>query len=172
MILCRRFLVLAALMFWQGGFVFYSGVAVPVGRALLGAEQSLVTRRVTDFLNLAGAVALPLLAWDLVAERKLKSVWQRWRWPLWFALAILLAVLLWEHRRLEGMTHPDTGVAIEYREFRPAHRLYLWCSTAQWACAVGFTLLTLIVWRQRDLLTGASQNGGWRVSGEIPKGGA
>ena len=62
----RRFLVLAALGYWQGGFTFYSAVVVRVGEEVLGSsrEQGFVTRRVTNYLNAAGLVALPLCAWD------------------------------------------------------------------------------------------------------------
>src|SRR2546428_9021513 len=69
----RRFLVLAALMFWQGGFTFYAAVVVPVGQQVLGSdlEQGFITRQVTQWLNVAGAVALVPLAWDvLAAERR------------------------------------------------------------------------------------------------------
>ena len=30
----RRYLVVIALMFWQGGFTFYAAVVVPVGTAV------------------------------------------------------------------------------------------------------------------------------------------
>ena len=36
LILLRRFLVLAALFFWQGGFTFYASVVVPVGQQVFG----------------------------------------------------------------------------------------------------------------------------------------
>src|SRR5437660_1623910 len=65
----RRFLVLAALMFWQGGFTFYAGVVVPVGREVLGSDrdQGFITRQVTEYLNLAGGIAVAVLAWDVMA---------------------------------------------------------------------------------------------------------
>jgi hypothetical protein len=69
-IVLRRVLVLGALLFWQGGFTFYGAVVVHVGQDVLGSHrmQGFVTRRVTNYLNLAGAVALPLLAWDTAAS--------------------------------------------------------------------------------------------------------
>ena len=50
----RRFLVLAALMFWQGGFTFYAAVVIKVGQDVLGSHrrQGFVTRRVAQYLNL------------------------------------------------------------------------------------------------------------------------
>src|SRR5262245_57695340 len=63
----RRFLVLFALLFWQGGFLFYSAVVIPVGRSELPnpAMQSLVTMPATRYLNFIGGVALVLLVLDV-----------------------------------------------------------------------------------------------------------
>ncbi len=70
MALLRRFLVLLALFFWQGGFTFYAAVVVPIGQHVFGhLRQGFVTRQVTVYLNLAGAVALLILVWDLFAAR-------------------------------------------------------------------------------------------------------
>ena len=62
MILIRRYLLLMSLMFWQGGFTFYSAVVVPIGSDLLGSgrDQGFITRSVTNYLNLAGVAALAL----------------------------------------------------------------------------------------------------------------
>src|SRR5262245_48274036 len=67
--LFRRFLVLAALMFWQGGFFLYAGVVVPIGTEVLGSasEQARITRRVTVWLNWTAVVALVPMAWDVWA---------------------------------------------------------------------------------------------------------
>jgi hypothetical protein len=72
MTLVRRWLLLWALMFWQGGFTSYGGVVVPVGSAVLGSEQEpgFITRSVTNYLNLAGAVALAVWGWDLMTMRR------------------------------------------------------------------------------------------------------
>src|SRR5215468_6101686 len=81
-ILVRRFLVLVALMFWQGGFTFYAAVVVPVGQNELGShlQQGFITRQVTDYLNLSGAIALFLLGCDVAASRD-RSTGRRWaRW--------------------------------------------------------------------------------------------
>src|SRR5437588_3457741 len=95
MSLLRRLVVLAALMFWQGGFTFYAAVVVPIGQDVLGShlEQGFITRRVTVYLNLAGAVALLPLVWDAVATRD-PAAWRRWlRLLLWLALAVALVAL-------------------------------------------------------------------------------
>ena len=42
----RRFLVVQALMLWQGGFLFYTSAVVPTGTNLLGAAgQALDTQK-------------------------------------------------------------------------------------------------------------------------------
>ena len=67
----RRFLVVQALMLWQGGFLFYAAVVVPAGTEVLGsgAAQGPITARVTDALNLCGLAALVLTAWDQAVTR-------------------------------------------------------------------------------------------------------
>src|SRR5689334_22865465 len=71
LILVRRFAVLAALMFWQGGFTFYAGVVVPIGTDVFGsaAGQAGITRRVAWYINVSGAAALAVFAWDVLAAR-------------------------------------------------------------------------------------------------------
>ena len=118
--LVRRFLVVCALLFWQGGFTFYAAVVVPVGSAVLGShtEQGFVTRRVTDFLNLAGAAALPLLAWDAAASRRGAALWRRLRWSAWVALALTLGLLAWMHVRLDALLAPDAFEVLDRAAFR------------------------------------------------------
>ena len=68
----RRLLLLLALMFWQGGFMFYGAVVVPVGSDVLGShrEQGFVTQSVTNYLNGAGAIALAVWCWDVFHGRR------------------------------------------------------------------------------------------------------
>lgn len=84
----RRFLVLVALGYWQGGFTFYSAIVVRVGEEVLGSarEQGFVTRRITNYLNAAGVVALVLCACDIsFGTRSTIRHRSRWtcgsRWP-------------------------------------------------------------------------------------------
>ncbi len=152
MILLRRFLVIAALMFWQGGFTFYSGVAVPIGKDVLGSalEQGFITRKVTPYLNLAGMGALVILAWDVAVARD-PSRWRRWTLILaWVGMLLTLAILIWLHPRLDQLLNPETGTIRDRATFRTGHRWYLWVSTAQWALAVIYTVTTLASWRAAD----------------------
>jgi hypothetical protein len=148
----RRFLVLAALMFWQGGFVFYAAVVVPVGQDELGSHtrQGFITRRVTDYLNMAGAVALVPLGWDAAANGD-KSAWRRRTcWAMWLAMAGLLGALAFLHVNLESLLDTEAKVVEDALAFRPVHRLYLWLSTVQWACALIYLWCALRSWRAED----------------------
>ena len=69
--IARRFVVLHAFLLWQGGFVVYGGVVVPVGAEVLGSDrlQGFVTQQVTGWLNLFGVAWCAALAWDCYAVR-------------------------------------------------------------------------------------------------------
>jgi hypothetical protein len=149
--LLRRFFVLAALMFWQGGFTFYAAIVVPVGTEVLGSkvEQGRITRQVARSINLSGAVALAVFAWDLAATRSGRRL--RWgRWLSWLGMVVALGVLFVLHDRLDAMFLPDELKILDRPRFIFWHRTYLWVSTVQWGFAVLFALLTLVAWRAED----------------------
>ena len=146
MTILRRFLVLVALVFWQGGFFFYAAVVVPVGRAELGSDQSRVTRLVTVFLNLAGAAALAPSAWDIWTTPSRRAG----RWVCWLGMAAALPALVWLHDRIDAAIDSSTASVEDRRVFYPSHRWYLWISTAQWAFAMFFLLLSVGAWSDAD----------------------
>lgn len=152
--LLRRFLVLAALMFWQGGFTFYAAVVVPIGQDVLGShlDQGFITRRVTQYLNLATAVALLPLLWDTGASRDPAKGRRRLRWLCWLVMAATLAALAWLHPRMEALLDPDAHQVLYHKIFRTQHRWYLWISTVQWGVAILYAGLTLASWRAEDRL--------------------
>jgi hypothetical protein len=147
--LVRRFLTLAALMFWQGGFTFYAAVVVPLASAELGhLQQGFITRHVAWYLNLAGAVALLILAWDAAAAG---GGWLgRGRWLTWGGMAAALALLVWLHPRLAGHLIDDELRVVDRAAFRAGHRVYLWTCTVQWGFALAYAGLTLAAWRSAD----------------------
>ena len=144
----RRFLVVVALMYWQGGFTFYAAVVVPTGTEVLGsaAEQATVTRRVTYDLNVAGAVALAIFAWDTLTTRHVRAG----RWFAWSVMAATLGVLVVLRGHLDAMFIADDLKILDRPTFRFWHRTYLWVSTVQWAAAVLFTVFSLAAWRADD----------------------
>lgn len=145
--LARRFLVVAALMFWQGGFTFYASVVVPFGQAVFGMEQGFVTQRVTNSLNVAGAAALAILAWDVLYDGG--SGWRKsLRWGTWFVMAAALAALIVLHPRLDGLLDAEQMRLLNRAAFTPLHRIYLWVSTIQWAAMLVYLFATLWSWQE------------------------
>ena len=145
MIICRRFLILAALAFWQGGFAFYAAVVVPMGEQVLTSpiEQGFVTRRVTNYLNLAGAVALPLLLWDIAGSKKQS----RPRLLIWSLMSLILLLLVWLHPRIDRHLDVQTMSIVDHERFYVAHQVYLIASAIQWLGALAFGVLSLQAWR-------------------------
>jgi hypothetical protein len=144
-VVSRRILASAFLSLWMGGFTFYAAVVVPVGQDVLGShrEQGFVTRRVTDYLNASGAIALLVLAWDTLASRAQRTLERRLRLGAWIGLAGTLAVLVWLHQRLDALLDPDSFSIRDHRSFYALHRWYLLTSTVQWAFAIGYAVLSL-----------------------------
>lgn len=145
--LLRRFLVIQALMLWQGGFLFYAGVVVPTGTEVLGSfTQGRVTRHVTDAMNLIGLFTLVFLAWDHWQSNGLQSG-QRSRWIIWSILVVSLAALFVIHPRIESLVDfaPDGHIA-NYPAFYLWHRVYLYIATAQWVAGLVYVAVTLRSW--------------------------
>lgn len=150
--LLRRFLVLAALMFWQGGFTFYASIVVPVGQEELGShlQQGFITRKVTNYLNLTGACALVFLAWDVAASRE-RSRPRRWiRWAAWTGMVVVLMLLAWLHPHLDQLLDLEMRELADAQAFRTGHRWYLWLSSVQWLFALVYAALTLQAWQAED----------------------
>jgi hypothetical protein len=156
-----RFLVLMALLFWQGGFLFYAAVVVPVGQDELGSHtiQGFVTRKVTNHLNLAGVAALVFLGADLAFPEPVPR--RRWlRASSWLAMAALLGCLYWLHGRMDAVLDPEERRILDPVVFRTYHRFYLWLSSIQWGFGLLYLILTLAAWRAADQLaiTSTSEN--------------
>lgn len=152
----RRWLLMWALFFWQGGFMFYGGVVVPIGSAVLGSEreQGFITRQVTNYINLAGAVALAVWAWDLAAGRGGSCVGRRLRWAIWAGLVLSLAVLAWLHPQLDRLLKPEDAVILNRRAFRALHERYLIVSTVQWVGCLALSAWMIQSWRAEDASSG------------------
>jgi hypothetical protein len=147
--LLRRFTVAATLMFWQGGFTFYAAIVVPTGADVLGGhlEQGFVTRRVTNYLNLAGAAALPVLAWDVASSSDVVRWRRRLRWAIWALLVATLAGQVWLHVRLDRLLDAGEHVILDRAAFRWEHGFYLNVSTVQWFAGLIALFLSLWAWR-------------------------
>lgn len=144
-----RWILLAAYAFWLGGFVFYAAVVVPIGTDVLQSrvEQGFITRQVSYWINVSGAVALTLFALDLLMPPR------RMRWgmlSLWLGMAIAQGVLMWMHPRIDMHMDLETHRVLERTIFRPMHKIYLWTHTVQWLIGCVYLALLLRRWRIED----------------------
>lgn len=151
-IVLRRFLVLQALLVWQGGFLFYAAVVVPTGTDVLGssAAQGVITARVTDVMNLIALPALVLLALDQSLTRDPNDRRTAVRWWTWAIAAACQGLLFFFHELLDSFMDPDRTRIVIGPPFRPVHRMYLWTITVQWADCLVAVWLMLEAWRLDD----------------------
>jgi hypothetical protein len=148
----RRFLLLCALMVWQGGLIVYGAIVVPIARAEfhdLLERQAFVTSRVTHWLNVAGVVALVLWLWDIVGVRDLQPRRKRVRLILWAVILLTLVKLAFLHRALDGMMSQPLAER-DPQFFRFLHRSYLWVTMVQWAMAMVLLVVSLTTWQGED----------------------
>ncbi|MEI8017440.1 MAG: hypothetical protein WCH39_04520 [Schlesneria sp.] len=147
----RRMLLLVTLMFWQGGFMFYGGVVVPVGAEILASDtkQGFVTQAVTNYLNVAGAVCL--VVW-------LEYLWHHRRggvsmaeWWVWLLMAISLVGLVGVHFQMDRILIAETTTVSEPKQFDLLHKLYIGTSSLQWLLSLVLLFLTLRSWNQADV---------------------
>lgn len=152
--LLRRFLVFQAFLLWQGGFLFYAAVVIPVGADVLGSwAQGTVTRHVTDRMNLIGAAALLILAWDQWANAAPGG--RRWRWVLWAVMAAGLGGLVVLHPTIAAYVDGSATEAVkDYQSFYLWHRAYLCVATAQWVAGLAYVVVTLRAWTARPAIAG------------------
>jgi hypothetical protein len=149
MLLTRRFLVVLALMFWVGGFMFYGAVVVPTMFEKLGEmpQRSLVTQGVTSWMNLAGTVALLVMFADTFSS---SAGGQRWRWIAWVSMVVPHLALIWMHREMSTQMLAPGFHRSDLRPFMSWHRIYLIVSTIQWFAGMVFVVLSLRQWRRED----------------------
>ena len=160
MTLIRRFLVLMAFAFWQGGFTFYAAVVAPTASEVLESprERAMVSQKITRYINLAGAMALIPLAWDVGVSRD-RAAWRRWlRWFALLAMALSLAALLWLQFHFDALHIGDPYGLIELGDL-PQDHWYLWISIFQWECAMLYLVLTIQAWRCDESRIGGGTGG-------------
>lgn len=147
--LVRRFLVVVALMFWMGGAIFYAAVVVPTGLHTIGlSNQVRVTGPVTRYVNLAGAVALLPLVWDVGATRDPSRRRRAARWFCWFVLAATLIALFGMHLVMDQEL--EAGMPTRGGSFHALHSLYLLVGGIEVVFALVYAAVTLAAWRAAD----------------------
>ena len=131
----RRFLFIAAVAFWLGGFTFYTSVVIPVGTHTLGSvRQGFITQQVTGWLNVAGAVALPLVFWNMAAVWRARGRAMRFALAAtWVVMAVVEIELFVLHPMMDRLLDLRAKHVLDYGRFDHLHYIYLMSSTVQWA---------------------------------------
>ena len=151
MTLFRRFLLLVAIAFWQGGFMFYGGVVVPTGTAVLGSEveQGFITESVTNSLNYAGGVCV--LLWGITIALDARSpILKRACGAMWLFITAALAVLIGLHVQMDRLLNVADHTVLNEDRFLGLHQAYLTTISLQWIVCLLLLLLTLQMWRTVD----------------------
>ena len=131
----RRFLFFWAVAFWLGGFMFYGGVVIDAGAKALGSHrrQGFITQQVTNRLNQAGAVALPLMLWNVTGiwrhRRRSTRVFLAITWLTMAAVQIELFLL---HPMMDRLLDTKARAILDDAQFIRLHVVYLTSSTVQW----------------------------------------
>ena len=146
----RRMVMVVSLMFWQGGFMFYGGVVVPVGGRILGSEtkQGFITQSVTNYLNLAGAVCLIVWLEHLWHDR-LNGV-SKSEWGLWIFAAVSVIVLAGIHVKMDHLLSVESSSVLDPEWFGRFHRLYLVTSSMLWLASLALLFLAVLRWSRHD----------------------
>lgn len=144
-----RFLWLIMFALWQGGFMFYGAVVVPVGTRVLGSEslQGFVTQSVTNYLNFFGVISLTVWLIEMLLYRDTSKFRHLTRWSLLTSMILLLGLLFWLHVELDSLLDAGSLVVLQQQQFNRMHSWYLIISSMQWALAVVFAVVTLAAWR-------------------------
>ena len=153
-LLLRRFIWISAFAFWMGGFSFYGGVVVTIGaKVLAGGEHEFgfITRQVTVWLNIAGAIALVVFLLDWAMDREVLPPFGRWTlFAVWLAMAVMHGGLVAVHRRMDGLLDPDSQSIRQLTRFHQLHSSYLMISGLQWAASLILLIGTLYTWMRAD----------------------
>lgn len=148
----RRFLVISAIAFWLGGFTFYSGVAIPMGVEVLGSHLRVgfITQRVTNWLNVAGVIALAIFAWNMAlgwrGSGKILRNTLLVTWLLMVAIEIELIVLHPVMDRL--ITVQPVREILDEDRFDLLHHVYLISTTVQWVFGMIHVWCICVLWKQ------------------------
>jgi hypothetical protein len=134
-----RFVTIGAFAFWQGGFTFYGAVVIQVAPGVFGSHVPVgfITQRVSNWLNLIGAITLLILLCNLLIARSRIS--RRLMWGLtasWVIMAILLIAQVYMHPMLDRLLDPRAMEITDYERFDRLHKFYLNFASVQWAAAM------------------------------------
>jgi hypothetical protein len=151
----RRFLVIAAVAFWLGGFTFYAGVAIPMGVEVLGTHRAVgfITERVTNWLNVGGGAALLILLWNLRADWPKAGKWlRRLLLGTWVLMACIELELVSLHPVMDHLLRTNPRQILNEDRFDLLHHVYLISTTVQWMLGVLHVWCVAVVWTGATVL--------------------
>jgi hypothetical protein len=145
----RRFVTISLFAMWFGGFTFYASFVVPIGTDVLGStrKQGMITRQVTQRINVLGALAAAGFVWELMAERLRRTRFSnRCGAALWLVFLISTLALFWLHPQLDRLIDVDRQAVMDHDRFYFLHRVYLWTNTIGWATVIGLMVIFVRAW--------------------------
>jgi hypothetical protein len=155
----RRFLVIAVIAFWLGGFTFYASIVIHTGHRVLGSrlETGFLTQQITHWLNLIGVIALTILLANGLADWRHANRWiKACLWLTWAIMVAVLVALYTMHPMLDRMLDFETHRIVDRSHFYGMHKSYMNLSTMQWTAGLLHLWLTLLVWRTRRTPVGGA----------------
>ena len=148
----RKFLVVFTMSLSFGGFLFYAGCVIRIGTRVVGATtQGFITKDVTHVLNVATAICLGLLTWEIVAgnpERSRRVT--RVLVGLVVAMSACCVALFVLHPFLDELLVEEYLQVTDPSRFYRLHRGYLWASTIQWMLSLPTLWIVLLPRAETD----------------------
>ena len=148
-----RFLIMAIVMVWLGGFTFYAAVVIPTAQHVLGThlEVGFITQQVTHWLNLGAGLTILALAANLWLLKRNGVLGMRPLGITWSVLVVSLIILLVLHPRLDRFLDETEHEVSHRADFYGWHRAYLIVATIQWCAAVVHLWFVLLSWGRRKI---------------------
>lgn len=155
-----RFVIIAAIAFWLGGFTFYSGVAIPMGVEVLGTHKAVgfITQRVTNWLNVSGVVALSILLANTLVNWKGRGKLLRYSLlGTWIAMAMIELELIALHPVMDRLlTSQPVREILNPDRFDLLHHVYLISTTVQWLFGMIHVWCVAVAWQRTARIPGPS----------------
>jgi hypothetical protein len=146
--LLLRFTLIFALALWQGGFLFYALVVVPVGSDVVGVrDQGFITQRVSEWFNGFGGLALGVAAMEWIITPDTHRRRRLARGTLLGVNVLVLAATAALHFAVDQYLDADTRSVRDAGRFYVLHARYLVLSGVQWVLVMILLALTLSTWR-------------------------
>ena len=150
------FLVWFALLWWQGGFMFYSAIVVHIATDVLGSafEQGKITARVMLWLNGLGTIALLIMAADLLRWHG-TSLRPRGMWFCWLLMAGAQGALWFLREEMVAVIDLKEDTILDRKAFHEMHEWYMRWTSLQWGCSLAYMVWLIARDERRELSDGA-----------------